>query len=1524
MLQRARNHWMHSLNGNPQVINLEMLLFPQPTDNNDISISQPTSCQYSIADLLHHRTPQVNSSVGLHLPKAIHLPKVVRGRTGRRRSHWTYDGKVYFRRSKNKSTSTSPTTPPQNSYNSLPKNSSQISLAARQPAPPPRGAPGATQVANEECSPTPLAVTLVERGSPARRIRRQLYRNWRKRVQGSIPWCRVGSGTKSKGQPTRAVRRPPKESNASQFRRRILQQPQHFQQQGASITQPYTPPLTYGSSLKVGELNVQGMADPIKHTLIKELMVDQNLDILFLTETRSTSYHSFQSGGFLFIINGSHQDKFAGVSAVLSPQTRSHLKCVQQISPRLLHLVLRAHSGDHHFIGAYAPHAGLDFHRVREPFWVDLEKLLSCIPMPQPVFILGDFNIRLQGRRHTEGEILGPFVFGKGKQFANTEATSNRTLYLNFLQQNEACDVMTHKTGNPLHQISFKDKAPPPIEWSQFIFDPLVMQQVYAKFQTTFGDDALEIAYTIRSYLNLDRLPPPTQQEITPDFRRFQCLDRLVTRRQWLNTIHSCKSMLRLGFPSDHFLIVTSIRVKLAARKITPRTYKIQYDAMTPADKQSYCDHFLTAAKQQKATDHANHTEHISASLDHTASSLVDHTARSRQITDTLDFNLNIYVQGSGGQGNRTGTTQAGWGFVAEADGDLVEEAKGPVVTDVGHYAYVGAGVRSTNAGQLTSWIEAALWVLAVAEVDKHIPAAVTFMYNSNWVAQMVRGKWKPQKHKAMVAYAKQLLAVLCARTTVHWTRTTGNPGHNFTQLADTLAARGKTSASPEGGRHENKYKHISPDLWFPQNDTPLFPSSVPTAENLYLDLQSRISRARVHVPNSIHAPQKPWITPDTMNLIVRAKHLKIQDSPEHKNAYTQAKRAARKDKVKWLQRQLMHHPGHVAPWKVAKRVRKGFVARNTRLVIHGKAVPWSQTHKAMRNHLHTQQWGPSSVTRNQLHEISSLVAHPPQNAFPPPFTLSELQEVIHRLQNAKAPGPDAITNEDLALISSVNPQLLLDLVNAVWEERKVPSMWKSGIVVPIYKGKGDESNPCNYRPISLLNTPYKLFAAMLHARVAQQVEARLRQTQYGFRSGRGTWQPLFILRRYMDWARHTGHPAHMVFLDWQTAFDAIDHTALLLSLEKIGIHPVYLEIISSIYSSPDFIVKGMNGAESWGTVHRGIRQGCPLSPYLFLIALSVIFSEVDDQLLKEGVPTNTWSVGKPVYDLEYADDTLLMASSARQLQAMVQTLENKASKYGLTLNKLKTVYLTPVTTPPTTIFFADQSPIPVTDCVKYLGSLIEWGDPSNAAITGRAIAAEQAFKSLQQVWKSPLPNHVKLNMFHTVVVPTLMYGLETLTLDSRHFKRIDGIYFRLLRRVTNIKASYYSRVSNEQVWSRANRPIVPSQRLLSQQFKHLLTVLMAPNSDPLHHVVFSPALRDRIQATGAKRGRPTKYWLKETESKILQVFSQFHPQAKQDLPTLKKKIHQHPSLLGQLQTAPTRAPQWPNPEMAEQCAWQA
>ena len=184
--------------------------------------------------------------------------------------------------------------------------------------------------------------------------------------------------------------------------------------------------------------------------------------------------------------------------------------------------------------------------------------------------------------------------------------------------------------------------------------------------------------------------------------------------------------------------------------------------------------------------------------------------------------------------------------------------------------------------------------------------------------------------------------------------------------------------------------------------------------------------------------------------------------------------------------------------------------------------------------------------------------------------------------------------------------------------------------MVSLYKGKGADTDPANYRPISLLNTIYKVFAAMLQARLAVSHDGNLRRTQYGFRADRSTSQPVFALRRAMEWSDQTSTPLYLLFLDWKQAFDSIDHNAMMERLRRFGLSPSSLKLIQTLYTDATFYTEGPLGEVARGRVGAGIRQGCPLSPYLFIIVLSVLLADVDEALRKNGTRTNTWSVNRP------------------------------------------------------------------------------------------------------------------------------------------------------------------------------------------------------------------------------------------------------------------------------------------------------
>ena len=248
----------------------------------------------------------------------------------------------------------------------------------------------------------------------------------------------------------------------------------------------------------------------------------------------------------------------------------------------------------------------------------------------------------------------------------------------------------------------------------------------------------------------------------------------------------------------------------------------------------------------------------------------------------------------------------------------------------------------------------------------------------------------------------------------------------------------------------------------------------------------------------------------------------------------------------------------------------------------------------------------------------------------------------------------------------------------------------------------------------------------------------------------------------------------------------------------------------------------------------------------------------------------------------------------------------------GMELNLSKTEMLSNEgdTSP---IYFVDGTKVTVVDKAKYLGTQVSWSSPTITAIDCRKALAQSAYMKLQPLWRSKLSWKTKVRIFHASVVPSLIYGLDTPTLELRHFKTIDAWYHQHLRRRMGIKASYYSHVTNSRVWILAGRPVTPSQMLVSAQFKkQLATCLVKPPTDPIHHVVCSPGCKDRVKYTeGLRREHPQRYWLElnlELALPVLKAYAEYTAQEhRHDAIELKHMLSKDTGFEAYRMTAPTR-----------------
>ena len=165
-------------------------------------------------------------------------------------------------------------------------------------------------------------------------------------------------------------------------------------------------------------------------------------------------------------------------------------------------------------------------------------------------------------------------------------------------------------------------------------------------------------------------------------------------------------------------------------------------------------------------------------------------------------------------------------------------------------------------------------------------------------------------------------------------------------------------------------------------------------------------------------------------------------------------------------------------------------------------------------------------------------------------------------------------------------------------------------LVASIYK-RGDSSCLANYRLISLLNSCYKMVAALVKDRFDSGLDVWLINTQYGFRKGKSTSQALFVARRLQDIAEKSRSSSTLILLDWEKAFDKVSHAELIETLHRLLVPQKIIQLIASFDSNPQFKVKSGQDKSAWRSQTAGIRQGCPLSPYMFVLLMGAMFADL-------------------------------------------------------------------------------------------------------------------------------------------------------------------------------------------------------------------------------------------------------------------------------------------------------------------------
>ena len=144
-------------------------------------------------------------------------------------------------------------------------------------------------------------------------------------------------------------------------------------------------------------------------------------------------------------------------------------------------------------------------------------------------------------------------------------------------------------------------------------------------------------------------------------------------------------------------------------------------------------------------------------------------------------------------------------------------------------------------------------------------------------------------------------------------------------------------------------------------------------------------------------------------------------------------------------------------------------------------------------------------------------------------------------------------------------------------------------------------------------------------------------------------------------WGERGGH-LHLLALDWRKAFDPIHPAALLNALRRF--------VVAEIYTDRGFFVNDSGQTSETRKQMSGICQGCPLSSFLFIIVMTVIMHDAVASLAPSSAQAYSDS---RLFDVLYADDTLLLGSTAADVEALASAVEKVGTTYGMSLHWGKT-----------------------------------------------------------------------------------------------------------------------------------------------------------------------------------------------------------------------------------------------------------
>ena len=289
-------------------------------------------------------------------------------------------------------------------------------------------------------------------------------------------------------------------------------------------------------------------------------------------------------------------------------------------------------------------------------------------------------------------------------------------------------------------------------------------------------------------------------------------------------------------------------------------------------------------------------------------------------------------------------------------------------------------------------------------------------------------------------------------------------------------------------------------------------------------------------------------------------------------------------------------------------------------------------------------------------------------------ITNDEIVESLNSFQNNKSPGSDGLTKEFyLAFINILLP-ILTKLFDIIFKTGNLSKSQKNSYISVLCKDEKNSEILGNYRPISLLNVDYKILTKALSRRLENVLGKIIHSDQTCAIPGRSIIDNCHTLRDILDYANAKNINGILLSLDQQKAFDRVSHVYLFKVLSAFGLGENFVKWIKTIYKDIFSSVIINHFISVPFSLTRSVRQGCCLSPLLYVLCLEPLFIKIRNDNDVKGFQIPGRAEEQKIS--AFADDSNFSLQDDKSVQKVIDYFEYFGKASGSKLNKSKSMGL--------------------------------------------------------------------------------------------------------------------------------------------------------------------------------------------------------------------------------------------------------